>query len=264
MFSATGASRSSAGSRSTRAASAAARSQRLLHHRAEPVGAVARKASSRPSAPGSRATGRGRGRRARCRRRPGRAARAADRPPRRRTSPAGGRRRAPRCSRRRTAPAPICGNRTRRNPRARCPASSGRSAGASIAIAPKAPSTWNHRPFPRGDIRQRRPGRRSRRYPPCRRCRRPGTAAARAPGRARCARASASMPHPAGCVERDHAQRVAAKSGHVHRPRQAAMRGGRGVGDQTGCRRRRRAAPPGPARRCAPPARRSGWRSRCR
>ena len=35
------------------------------------------------------------------------------------------------------------------------PASSGRSLGASAAIAPNAPSTWNHRPCSRCEIRHR-------------------------------------------------------------------------------------------------------------
>ena len=125
MLSATGASRSSAGVASTRAASACASAQVCSTHLAKPICRRTSSASSRPSARETRATGRARDRTARDARPRARAPRAADRPRAARTPPSAMPDRGPACSRRRRAPAPICGNRRRPNAACSMPASSG-------------------------------------------------------------------------------------------------------------------------------------------
>ena len=55
------------------------------------------------------------------------------------------RRRAPARIRRRRELVPTCENRRPANPRARCLSAAARESGASIASAPQAPSTWNHK-----------------------------------------------------------------------------------------------------------------------
>ena len=239
----------------------------LLDHRADPVRAVRSAASSRPSAPGSRATDRGRDR-------TGQGSPAAS--PRASRAQIGGvareggacaaRRRGPRRSPRRTGTCAHLWKSNATESARSMPAQQRAQRGDSIAMAPNAPSTWNHsssraqRSASAGEVvdragvdaaggaddQERRDSRR------------------RGPRRCRAARAATSM-RPRVIARESSRSASRAEAGHVQRARDAAMR--------RRPRRRRRAAPRRRpslahvrrrARRCGRPAPRPDSPSRCR